>query len=86
MRTVVFQRIGQQCTISEMEEARSWGDLNTTIKAETRRLCEGGNLATTCSTDFASMPKSEDFVRGKPLQQLAQTILHLYLNQQASER
>ena len=32
MRIIGFQRIGQQCTISDMKEERSWGDMNTPIK------------------------------------------------------
>ncbi len=36
MRIVGIQRIGQQCTISDTEERRSWRDRNTPTKPETK--------------------------------------------------
>ncbi len=49
MRRVGFQRIGQQCTISDTEKERSWGDMNTPIKPEIKDSVRGEKISTTCS-------------------------------------
>ena len=61
MRIVGFQRVGQQCTISDMKEERSWGDMKTPIKPEIKDSVRGGENFNNLLKPLASMPKPAGF-------------------------